>query len=163
MRKLIVLFFILAFSMAAFGQKNKLAENFSAVSLDGQNFELENLKGKVVVLTFWSTRCSICVVEIPKLNRMAENFKEKEVVFLAPTMEDETTLAPFLKKHSFNFNILPNSFGIVLKYADRDRQGNLDMGFPAHFVINQAGEIELKTSGFDKTEQLNSAINRLLK
>ncbi len=163
MRKIIVLLFILVFTAAAFGQKNKAAENFSAVSLDGQNFELQSLKGKVVLLTFWSSRCAICVSEIPKLNRMAEGFQGKDVVFLGLTMENETKVEPFLKKNPFHFHILPNSFGVVLKYADRDRQGNLDMGFPAHFLVNQAGEIELKTDGFDKTAQLNSAINRLLK
>lgn len=161
MRKITILLFLLVFSLAAFGQKK--AENFSAVSLDGQTFELENLKGKVVVLTFWSTHCAICQSEIPKLNKMSADFKDKDVVFLAPTLEDESKLTPFLKKNPFNFNILPNGFDIVLKYAERDRQGNLNMGYPAHFVINQIGEIELKTSGFDKTVQLNSTISKLLK
>ena len=163
MPKIIVLFFILALTAAAFGQKSKpAAENFSAVSLDGQIFELDKLKGKIVVLTFWSTRCPICQSEMPKLNRMAENFKGKDIVFLGLTTETEAKVEAFLKKNPFNFNILPNSFGVVLKYADRDGQGNINMGFPAHFVINQKGEIELKTSGFDKTEKLNSTINRLL-
>ncbi|CAN5371413.1 TlpA disulfide reductase family protein [soil metagenome] len=163
MRKLIILFFILAITSVIFGQKNKAAENFSAVSLDGQTFELEKLKGKIVVLTFWSTKCLICQSEIPQLNRLSESFRGKDVVFLGLTVENETRIEPFLKKNPFNFNILPNSFGVVLKYADRDGQGNINMGFPAHFVINQAGEIELKTNGFDKTGQLNSTINRLLR
>ena len=38
----------------------------------------------------------------------------------------------------------------------------IEPGDPAHFLINKQGEIELKTSGFDKTEKLNSEINRLL-
>ncbi|HMS42518.1 MAG TPA: TlpA disulfide reductase family protein [Pyrinomonadaceae bacterium] len=160
MQKIVFLFFILTFSIAAFGQKK--AENFSSLSLDGQTFELENLRGKIVVLTFWSTRCAICQSEIPSLNKMANDFKEKDVVFLAPTLEDETRITPFLKKNPFKFNILPNSMDLVLKYADRDGRGNLDMGFPAHFIINQTGNIELKTSGFDKTVQLNSTISRLL-
>jgi len=51
---------------------------------------------------------------------------------------------------------------VVLKYADKDGDGNVAMGFPAHFLINQKGEIELKTSGFDKTEMLDSRISQLL-
>jgi peroxiredoxin len=50
----------------------------------------------------------------------------------------------------------------MLKYAEKDRNGNIMMGYPAHFVINKEGEIELRTSGFDKTEKLNSEITRLL-
>ncbi|MEZ5428932.1 MAG: TlpA disulfide reductase family protein [Pyrinomonadaceae bacterium] len=162
-----LLFLLLAFSTAVFAQTSgngdkPVAENFTAVSSDGTNFELSALKGKVVVLTFWSTKCPICHSEIPKLNRLTDQFKGEDVVFLAPTMNSEAMVSRYLKDNPFKFNILPNSFGIVLKYAERDREGNINMGFPAHFLIDQAGRIELKTSGFDQTEKLRSEIKRLL-
>ena len=165
MKNIIGLFLILAFSAAVFGQQSKeksLAETFSATSLDGKSFDLAELKGKVVVLTFWSTKCSICHNEIPKLNQLVETYKDKAVIFLGLTMENPNKVEAYLKKTSFRFDILPNSFGVVLKYADKDGDGNVAMGFPAHFLINQKGEIELKTSGFDKTEILNSRISQLL-
>jgi len=155
--------FILVFSCVAFAQKNKaFAENFSAAAMDGQTVELSDLKGKVVVISFWTTRCPICHEEIPKLNNLAAQYKNRNVVFLGLTTDNEAKVEAYVKKNPFNFNIIPNSFGILLKYAEKDRAGNILMGYPAHFVINQAGEIELKTSGFDKTEKLNSEINRLL-
>ena len=154
---------VFAFSTVAFGQRNKtIAEDFSAVSMNGETVELSSLKGKIVVLTFWTTRCAVCHAEIPKLNRLSETYKGKNVVFLGLTTENQAKVSNYLKKNQFNFNILPDSFGVVLKYADKDNRGNIMMGFPAHFLINQNGEIELKTSGFDKTEQLNSGISRLL-
>ena len=54
-------------------------------------------------------------------------------------MENEDKVRSFTRRTPFNFSILPNSFGLVLKYAERDRSGNLDMGFPAYFVIDQDG------------------------
>ncbi len=154
---------ILTLSFAAFAQKAKpLAETFSAVSMDGETFDLAELRGKVVVLTFWSTKCPICAAEIPKLNQLDENYKNKNVVFLGLTMENNDKVKTYLKKKSFVFNIIPNSFNIVLKYADKDGDGKVSMGFPAHFLINQKGEIELKTGGFDKTEVLDARISRLL-
>ena len=147
----------------AFGQKSKaMAENFSAATMDGQTVELDSLKGKVVLITFWSTKCPICESEIPKLNRIATSYKDKDVVFLGLTTDNPTRVESFLKMKPFNFNIIPSSFGILLKYADRDREGNLNMGYPAYFLVNQAGEIEMKDSGWDKTEKLNTQINRLL-
>ena len=147
----------------AFGQKSKaMAENFSAAAMDGQTVELDSLKGKVVLITFWSTKCPICESEIPKLNRIATSYKDKDVVFLGLTTDNPTRVESFLKMKPFNFNIIPSSFGILLKYADRDREGNLNMGYPAYFLVNQAGEIEMKDSGWDKTEKLNTQINRLL-
>lgn len=154
---------ILTFSTLSFGQKNNpAAENFTGISMKGETINLESLKGKVVVLTFWSTRCEICKNEIPKLNALVKNYQNKDVVFLALTADNPAKVENFLKSKPFNFNIVPNSFGVLLKYADRDRAGNINMGFPAHFLLNHEGEIVLKTNGFDKAEMLNSQINRLL-
>jgi len=165
MKILIGLCLILAFSVASFSQESKikpLAEIFSASSLDGQTFNLAELKGKVVILTFWSTRCPICHDEIPKLNQLVRTYKDKDVVFLGLTLEGPAKIEAYLKKKSFDFTIIPNSFGVVLKYAQKDNKGNISMGFPSHFVINQKGEIELKTNGFDKASAIESQIKRLL-
>lgn len=165
MNILIGLCLILAFSIASFGQQSKtkpLAETFSATSLGGQTFDLAELKGKIVVLTFWSTRCPICHDEIPKLNQLVKTYKDKDIVFLGLTSEGTTKVEAYLKKKSFDFTIIPNSFGVVLKYAEKVGNGNISLGYPSHFVVNQKGEIELKTNGFDKTQAIESQIKRLL-
>ena len=138
------------------------APQFSGQSLDGTIYDLDQLHGKVVVLTFWSTRCAICHSEIPNLNRVAERYKGKDVVFLAVTMDNEAKVHPYIKRNPFNFHILPNSFGVMLKYADKDRSGNINMGFPAHFLISRKGTIALRTDGWDKAANLDSQISRLL-
>lgn len=166
MKNLTAIFLILLVSAVVFGQQSKSrprAETFSAASLDGTVFDLSEMRGKVVLLTFWSTKCPICSSEIPKLNRLAQSYQDKNVVFLGLTMENPGRVQSYLKKTTFDFNIIPNSFGVVLKYADKDGDGNVSMGFPAHFLINQKGEIELKTNGFDKTDVLNLQIAQLLK
>src|SRR5438045_3905179 len=128
LRILLCFAFILSFAALAFGQKNKaVAENFSAAAMDGQTVELDSLKGKVVLITFWSTKCPICESEIPKLNQLASNYKGKDVVFLGLTMDNPTKVESFLKMKPFNFNIIPSSFGVLLKYADRDSSGNMNM------------------------------------
>lgn len=151
---------------AAFGQQalrpGELAPSFSGQSLDGSFYDLGQLQGKVVVVTFWSTRCEICHNEIPNLNKVAERYRGKDVVFLAVTMEPEARIQPYLKRNPFNFTIMPNSFGVMLKYADRDRAGNINMGFPAHFLISRKGTIALRTDGWDKAANLDSQISRLL-
>jgi peroxiredoxin len=165
MRLVLTILLSMLFCLSAFGQQSlkegSPAPKFSAASMNGQVFDLNQLRGKVVVVTFWSTRCAICHSEIPKLNRLADKYKGQNVVFLALTMENESKVEGYLRSTPFNFNILPNSFGVVLQYADRDRQGNIDMGFPAYFLVNQNGQIEMKSSGWDKTPELESKIARL--
>ena len=165
-RSSLLLFLVLVVTSAAFSQQalkpGEAAPEFSGQSMDGKLYDLDDLHGKVVVLTFWSTRCEICHSEIPNLNRVADRYRDKDVVFLAVTMDNEAKIGPYLKRNPFNFNILPNSFGVMLKYADKDRAGNINMGFPAHFLINRKGLIALRTDGWDKAANLDSQISRLL-
>ena len=167
MRKhLLTIVLILTASAMAMAQQalrpGEQAPEFSGQSLDGTPFDLQRLHGKVVVLTFWSTRCQICHSEIPALNRVAERYRGKDVVFLAVTMENEAKIDAYIKRNPFNFTIMPNSFGVMLKYADKDRSGNINMGFPAHFVINRKGVIVLRTDGWDKASNLDSHISKQL-
>lgn len=138
------------------------APEFTAESLDGKTYNLSQLQGKVVVMAFWSTRCAICHSELPKLNEVAKRYQGKDVVFLALTMENQAKVEPYLRKNPFNFNILPNTFGVFLKYADMDGSGNIKMGFPSYFLIDRDGEIALKSNGWDKTAKIESQISELL-
>jgi peroxiredoxin len=138
------------------------APDFSAESLDGKYYSLSQLQGKVVVLTFWSTKCPICHSEIPKLNQLADHYKGQDVVFLALTMENEVKIEPYLRKNPFTFSVVPNCFGVVLKYADMDKGGNINMGFPAHYLIDKHGSIVHRTDGWDKTADLDARISQLL-
>lgn len=161
----LILTFTLAAAMAFSQQSLKpgaQAPDFNAEALDGKVYNLSQLQGKVVVLTFWSTKCAICHSELPKLNEVAKRYRDKDVVFLALTMENQGKIEPYLRKNPFEFNILPNSFGVVLKYADLDRNGTINMGFPSYFLINQHGTIALKSDGWDKTAKLDTQISQLL-
>ena len=153
-------------AVVAFGQQSlqpgNSAPDFNAEALNGRVYNLSQLQGKVVVLTFWSTRCPICHSELPKLNEIAKRYDDKEVIFLAATMEGQAKVEPYLRKNPFSFNVLPNSFGVVLKYADMDRSGNINIGFPAYFLIDRHGNIALKSNGWDKTAKLDSQISQLL-
>ncbi len=156
---------ILTFSIFAFGQQNTgvAAQDFSALKLDGETFELNHLKGKVAVLTFWSTKCMICVAEIPKLNNLVDKYAGQNVEFIGLTMNNEELVNNFLKKKTFKFTIIPNSLGVVLKYADRDSKGRLLMGYPAYYIVDQNGEVVLKTDGWDKTSKVDNIISKLLR
>jgi uncharacterized protein (TIGR03435 family) len=59
----------------------------------------EKLKGKVVVLEFWATWCGPCVAAMPHLKDLAEQFKNKPVVFISVTSENEDVVRLFLKSH----------------------------------------------------------------
>lgn len=164
MFRAVLLFSLISVSSAiALGQVAKpVAENFETVDMAGSTVNLESLRGKVVVLAFWSTRCVICHGEIPKLNRMALSYRNKDVVFLAVSMENPKKIAAYLKDRPFEFNIIPNGFDVLLKYAKKDTDGTITMPYPTFFVVNQRGDVELKTEGVGKTSLMGGLIDSLL-
>lgn len=166
MKKLSLLLLALALVVPSAAQTalkmGSTAPEFAASSIDGSYYDLNTMRGRVVVLTFWSTKCAICRSEIPKLNGFMSRYDEKKVVFLAASLENEEKISSYLRSNPFKFHVLPNSFGVVLQYADRDKQGNIDMGFPAYFVIDQTGNVAYRANGWDKTEELDSRISKLI-
>lgn len=47
----------------------------SAPTIDGKDFKLSSLKGKVVLMDFWATWCAPCVQEQPELKKLYEKYK----------------------------------------------------------------------------------------
>ena len=162
--KTLLLTFVLA--AGAFAQQDlkvgQAAPDFAATTIDGRPVSLKELQGKVVVLTFWSTRCEICHNEIPKMNQIVDRYRGKDVVFLALTMENAAKVQPYLQKNPFNYTILTNGFGVVLKYANMSKDGAIKMGFPSYYVIDKNGQIDHRAEGWDKTSTLEAKISRLV-
>lgn len=95
-------------------QNNKPLEgqqlpSFELQELNGNKVSLENLKGKPAVINFWFTSCAPCISEMRALNVLREKYKNTEVVFLAITFDKKSTVMNFLKKHYFNFTIVPDA------------------------------------------------------
>lgn len=139
-----------------------MSPQFVAPGMNDTFFDLSAMRNSVVLVTFWSTQCEICRHEIPQLNQFKKRFEGRGVVFLAVTMESESRVEPFLRSNKFDFSVIPNGFGIVLQFADRDKKGQMDMGFPAYYVVDRNGRVAYRSSGWDKVPEMASQIDRLL-
>lgn len=158
--------FISLFAFAGFSQTalrvGSSVPLFSASAMDGTQYDMNELRGSVVVLTFWSTKCYICQHEFPKMNQVVRSFDGKNVIFLSLTMDNEERIESFLKSNQIAAQVVPNSFGVLLQYADRDKRGYLDMGFPSYFVVDKQGLLQYRASGYDKTAPLSTVISDLI-
>lgn len=138
------------------------APEFSTAAVDGTNLTLSQMRGKVVLLTFWATYCPICQAELPKLNAIMESYKGKDIVFLGVTTEKAAVVKSYLKENPRNFSVVPDGFGLMMQYGDKDKDGKMDMGYPNYYLIDQKGRIAMRGSGFDKTAAIDKEIGSLL-
>lgn len=125
---------------------------FRLTDLHGKTWQLADLKGKVAVLNFWATWCYFCVQEMPRLVKVAEQYKNQpDVVFLSVNVDDNPGLiAPFLKKHKLGFPVLP-----AYHYASDTLKVN---AIPQNWIIAPNGVVCLKGIGYDASAKWQQGV-----
>jgi peroxiredoxin len=61
---------------------NKPAPQWTATDIDGKQWSLADLRGKVVVMDFWRRESGMLGHVIPQIRQLAEDYKDKGVVVL---------------------------------------------------------------------------------
>ncbi|MEJ7671970.1 MAG: TlpA disulfide reductase family protein [Chitinophagaceae bacterium] len=124
------------------------APNFSVKTLDKELIDIDSLKGKVLFLNFWFTKCTPCIKEMPLLNKLKTSFKDKDILFLSFANEDSTKISEFLKKTRFNFKHIPHGGTILIETF------KLFSIWPTTIIIDKEGIIR-----FIKVGELNDKID----
>ena len=121
------------------------APAITATDIKGNRVSPESLKGKIVVLNFWFARCHPCQQEMPELNRLVAEFKQKDIVFLGLTFDSESDTRNFLSRTAFDYQVLPNA----KFYFDQFGLGPC----PVNMVIDANGYISYTEMGYEAGEQ----------
>lgn len=121
-------------------RKSSRFSPFREQDLEGNLYDLQELKGKVVVINFWFINCPPCRLEIPDLNELVAQYCDnKDVVFLGIALDEKHRLQEFLRIMPFHYNIIENGRQLALS--------NNISGFPTHVVLDREAKIVFHTDG----------------
>jgi peroxiredoxin len=110
------------------------AADFTLTDLKGADWTLRKLRGKVVLVNFWATWCPPCRKEMPDLDALYEQFKDKGFVILAISDEDAAKVNPYLHDH-------PVSYPVMLDPGRKVNQQFQVEGIPKSFIYNREGKL----------------------
>lgn len=116
------------------------AADLALPDLAGNKRSLRDLRGKVVLLHFWFTRCPPCVEELPSLLKLHKAMKGTDFELVTVSVDERLEdVKPFLQRHGLTelpvlydaSRKIPESFGTT-KYPESyliDREGTVRYRF----------------------------------
>jgi len=108
--------------------------NWTVQSIDGQQVNLSDFKGKVLFVNMWATWCAPCRKEMPSLERLWHRFeKRNDIAFLMVSNESFHVVQKFLKRNSYNFPVY---------VAERGNAGPFNVNaLPTTFIVSKKSRI----------------------
>ncbi|MDE7255353.1 MAG: TlpA family protein disulfide reductase [Helicobacter sp.] len=95
------------------------APKIAAKQLDGQALAPHTMQGKAVVLAFFKNGCASCLKDLPKLNTMAQEQRDKLVVLAINALDSPETIADMAQRFGWDSMILlKDELGITSKRYD---------------------------------------------
>lgn len=127
---------------------------FSLKDLNGKEWTLRELRGKVVLVNFWATWCPPCRQEIPTLKLAYDRFREQGFIVLAISDEEPHVLTKFVAESGIEFPVLVDAGAKVEERAYHT------VGVPVSFVYDRSGKIVAQALSFPTIERLIEKLKR---
>lgn len=127
-------------------------------TLQGQPVSLEALRGKVVLVNFWSTTCPVCAREMPGMADTYRRYRDRgfEIVAVAMSYDPPSYVAQFARTRQLPFPVALDVDGGHARAFD-----NVQLT-PTSFLIGQDGQIIDKTQGELDFVRLNDLLDKAL-
>jgi peroxiredoxin len=111
------------------------AHDFAGKMMDAKTVNLQDYRGRFVLLNFWATWCSPCLKEMPDLENAYNEMGQEKLVVLAVGMgESVEKIKAFFNKYSFTFPLLAdNRMKITKLYGVRN--------IPVTYLIDPDGVV----------------------
>ena len=129
--------------------------------LNSDPLTIQQLRGKVVLIDFWTYSCINCIRTLPYVTGWYEKYKDKGFVVVGvhtPEFafeKDTSNVQAAFKRHGINYPVAQdNDYGTWQAYSNRY--------WPAHYLIDQSGKIVYTHFGEGKYQETEQAIQQLI-
>jgi peroxiredoxin len=136
----------------------RTSPDITLLTVDGEELPLAELRGKPLLVTFWSTTCSGCIREMPHLIRLYEELSPRglEIVGIAMAYDPPSQVLAMRKSRR-----IPYPVALDIN-ADAARAFGDVRQTPTSFLIDPDGRIVYRKTGSMNTDKLRRDILAML-
>ena len=151
---LLALLIFTAISLSAVPKDKEPAPRFNATTTSGEKFSNDSIKGKVVLLEFWTTWCGYCADEAGFVDKIGHDFAGKGLLLLAIDVgESKKTVRKYLEQHPRTCKIVyMEDTNLAAMYAATV--------YPIYVVIDRDGYVAGTQRGAGGEEALKRLLAR---
>ncbi|WP_188453348.1 thiol-disulfide oxidoreductase ResA [Virgibacillus oceani] len=126
------------------------------INNDVESIQLSDLEGKGVMLNFWATYCKPCEREMPYMEGLYREYKDKGIEIVAVSLDaTEIVIHRFIDKYNLTFPVVHDNKNVVM---DLYQIGPI----PSSYFINPQGEIVEKVEGALTLERLEGYFKQIM-
>lgn len=135
----------------------KVAPNFTLKDINNQEYTLEKYQDKTIFLNFWSMTCSICKEELESIEKLYQEYQNKDIIILTIVSPKESKASKEeIKKYIEDKNY---TFPVLIDEENTTFENYFITSYPNTFIIKD-NEIKEKIPGALKYEQLKEEIEK---
>ena len=126
--------------------------------------DLEQFKGKVVLLDLWTTWCGPCRIEIPTLINLQQKYGDKGLVVVGVSLDPidprgrggKAAVAPFVRKTGINYTVW------MIEDLEAIKTYDWEGAYPTTYLIGRDGRVLKHYRGAQPEEAFETDLKSLL-
>ena len=119
----------------------RVAPELQVTDIQGKAISLAELKGKTVLLDFWTTWCPPCQADAPSISKLNQKYGDKNLAIVGISVDEEREIVEkYLKKH-------PDSYPVVLSSENQMPRPYQIGVFPTYLIISPDGTLMTAEEG----------------
>ena len=132
--------------------------DFVLTTFEGDQIDIHDLAGKIVVVNFWASWCKPCELEAAEMEEAYQNFKDQDVVFLGVDYVDtEPEALGYLSKFNITYPNGPD-LRTHISQAFRIR------GVPETYIVGRDGKlVDVRIGPYMSLSEIETALTNALK
>ena len=129
---------------------------------DNSNHSIKELKGKVVVLDFWTYTCMFCLRTIPTIKKIKEEYADKDLVVIGIHSAEYEFAKNFtnVERALTELGVNDHITGYDTNNKTWEVYGN--SYWPKHILIDRDGFVRYEHPGYGTFDDFKEALNDLL-